>query len=545
MAFLSLSAAAQTNTSPHFVNVAGEVGIDFRHRNGAKGEKHVPETIGSGLAFFDFDGDGHSDLYFVNSAGPAAIYRGLGDGRFADITESAGVSDSGFGMGCAAADYDQDGHIDLYVTAFGPNILYRGDGLGGFADATDLAGVGDTGFGTGTAFGDYDRDGDLDLYVANYLEYSLEQNKKCLRAKGLRIYCGPREFEPQPDVFYRNGGDGTFTEVAEQVGILPGAAKELGTLFTDYDGDGDLDLYVAGDMTANLLYRNDGGKFTEVGMRSGVAYDEAGRPLAGMGVDAGDCDRDGRSDLFVTNFQWQENTLYRSLDGGLFLDASNPSGLGIAGRRYMGWGTVFVDYDNDGDEDLFVANGHLDDNVHLFDEVTYPQQNQLFRNDAGEGTFTEVTDLAGPGLQLQQVSRGAASSDFDGDGDLDIAISNNDGSAVLLRNETASTNHWLSLRLIGAATGGSAAASEFPVVGGDAVGALVKVVVEGNLVQTREVHSGLSYLSQGDLRPLFGLGSQDRADLVEIRWPSGNVQELRGIEADRRMTINEGKEMPE
>ena len=517
-----------------FVDVAHEVGVDFHHRNGAAGQKHVPETIGSGVAFFDYDGDGHSDLYFVNSAAAAEMYRGTGDGLFVRVTEAAGVASSGIGMGCAAADYDQDGQIDLYITTYGENILYRNNGDGAFADVTRVSGVGDGGFGTGAAFGDYDQDGDLDLYVANYLEYRPELNKECLRAKGIRIYCGPREFEPQPDLLYRNEGGGRFVAVTEQAGILPRAARELGVLFTDYDADGDQDLYVAGDMTPNLLYRNDGGTFAEVGVRSGAAYDEAGKPLAGMGVDAADCDGDGRFDLFVTNFQWQANSLYRSFDDYLFLDASNPSGLGIPSLRYMGWGTAFLDYDNDGDADLFVANGHLDDNVHLFDAVSHPQRNQLFRNDGASGKFSEVTETAGPGLQLRQVSRGVATSDFDGDGDVDIAISNNNEPAALLRNESTAENHWFGVRLIPDRLE-QRGREEAPAVD-NAVGALVKVVSE-DLVQIREVRSGSSYLSQGDGRLFFGLGGRNRVDLVEIRWPGGAVQQIADIESDQLLSV--------
>lgn len=513
-----------------FADATAAAGIGFCHQNGARGEKHVPETMGSGLAFFDYDGDGWLDLYFVNTAGPAALYHNQGDGRFAETAQSAGVANSGYGMGCAAADYDNDGLLDLYVTCYGPNLLYRNNGDHTFADLTAHAGVGDPGMGMGAVFGDYDLDGDLDLYVANYITYRPEQNPHCARVKGIRIYCGPDAYPPQADVFYRNGGDGTFSDITAMVGLLPGAAKELGAVFTDYDLDGDPDLLVAGDRTPNLLYRNDGGRFSEVGALAGVAYSDEGEALAGMGIAVGDYDHDQLLDLFVTNFQWEPNSLYRNLGNGLFADLTFAAGLGVPSLPRMGWGTAFFDYDNDGDCDLFVANGHLDANFELFDDVSYAQQNQLFRND-GNGRFAEVTDVAGPGLQLEQVSRGSAVGDYDNDGDLDVAISNNGQSGVLLRNEGGNQNHWLALRLVGAGPSLSNRSG---------VGACVRVEA-GDLVQVDEVRSGSSYLSQEDLRLFFGLGPREQADRVEIRWPSGILQRLTGVEAGQFLTVHESR----
>ena len=510
-----------------FADVTAEAGIVFHHRNGATGEKHPPETMGSGVAFLDCDGDDWLDLYFVNSAGPGALFHNEGDGCFEQTTESAGVGNSGYGMGCAAADYDNDGDIDLYITCYGPNILYRNNGDGTFADATAFAGVGDPGMGMGTAFADYDLDGDLDLYVANYLEYRPELNQRCARVQGIRIYCSPDVFPAQADVFYRNEGDGKFTDITAAVGLLPRAAKELGAVFSDYDQDGDPDLFVAGDRTPNLLYRNDRGHFVEVGLLAGVAYSSAGKALAGMGVDAADYDRDGIFDFFVTNYQRETNSLYRNQGNGFFSDPTFESGLGVPSLAFMGWGTAFFDYDNNGDLDLFVANGHLDDNVELFDQVSYAQQNQLFRCE-GEGRFNEVTDAAGSGLALEQVSRGSAVADYDNDGDLDLAISNNNQPAVLLRNDGGNQKHWLALRLLGA--GGS-------LSNRNGIGARVEVVA-GDLVQVDEVRSGSSYLSQDDLRLFFGLGAEERAD-VEIRWPSGIVQRLEAIEADQILAVRE------
>ena len=510
-----------------FVDVTTAAGITFHHRNGAAGEKHTPETMGSGLAFFDYDGDGWLDLYFVNSAGPGGLYRNRRDGSFEETTEHAGVANSGFGMGCAASDYDNDGDLDLYITCYGPNILYRNSGDGTFTDVTALAGVGDPGLSTGPAFADYDRDGDLDLYVANYADYPPEPYVPCSR-KGVQVYCGPEAFEPQPDLFYRNEGDGTFTNVAEKVGLRPYAAIEFGGVFGDYDDDGDPDLYCVADGSPNLLYRNDGGHFTEMGILAGVAYDSEGKPLSGMGVSVGDYDNDGLADIFVTNYQWESDNLYHNLGDMFFSEVIFESGVGMPSLTYLAWGAIFLDYDNDKDRDVFVTTGHHDDNVEQFDAVTYAMQNRLFGND-GTGRFTDVSDAAGPGLALVQVSRGVAAGDYDNDGDFDLAISNNNQPSVLLRNDGGNRNRWLGLNLVGAGP---------PLSNRDGIGARVKVVA-GDLIQVDEVRSGSGYISQSDLRLFFGLGAQNQVDRVEIRWPSGVVQRLSTVKANQILTVLE------
>jgi len=345
-------------------------------------------------------------------------------------------------------------------------------------------------------------------------------HEPCIRSGDIVVYCGPEAFEPQRDVFYRNEGDGTFVDITEQAGFLPAAAKELGSFFIDYDQDRDPDLYVAGDRTPNLLYRNDGDRFAEVGAIAGVAYNDMGKPLAGMGVDVGDYDNDGLFDFFVTNYQWETNSLYRNLGNGFFADITFQSGLGVPSLQFLAWGTLFFDYDNDGDRDLFVANGHLDDNIHLFDAVTYEQQNQVFRNE-GQGRFADRSDQVGPGLALKQVSRGVAMGDYDNDGDLDLVVANNNQPAVLLRNDGGNLNHWLSLRLVG-----------------NMVGAEVRVS-SGDLTQVDVVRTGSSYLCQSALRPFFGLGDRTRIDQVEIRWPSGKVQHLRDVAVDQLLTVYE------
>jgi len=514
---------APTAAEVQFADATAAAGIAFHHRHGGKGEKYPMETMGSGVVFFDYDADGWLDLYFVNSAGPGALYRNKGDGTYADATALAGVADSGYGLGCAAADYDGDGDLDLYITCYGPNILYRNEGDGTFTDATAAAKVAgpqmaNPGMSTGAAFADHDADGDLDLFVGNYAEFRPALHKPCIRGEGIAVYCGPEAFAPQRDVFYRNDGNGTFTDIADEVGLLPAAAKELGAFFIDYDQDRDPDLYVAGDRSPNLLYRNDGGHFAEVGALAGVAYNDMGKPLAGMGVDVGDYDNDGLFDFLVTNYQWETNSLYRNLGNGFFADITFQSGLGVPSLQFLAWGTFFFDYDNDGDRDIFVANGHLDDNIERFDAVTYEQQNQVFRND-GRGRFEDMSNLVGPGLLLKQVSRGAAMGDYDNDGDLDVAVTNNNQPAVLLRNDGGNANHWLSLRLVG-----------------DLVGAEVRVTA-GDLMQVDVVRTGSSYMCQSALRPFFGLGDRTLVDELEIRWPSGKVQLLQDVPVDQILTV--------
>ena len=395
---------------------------------------------------------------------------------------------------------------------------------------TASAGVGDPGLSTGAAFADFDLDGDVDLYVANYAVYPPEPYVPCSR-KGMQVYCGPEAFEPQPDVFYRNEGDGTFTNIAEDVGLRPYAAIEFGGAFGDYDGDGDPDLYCVADGSPNLLYRNDGGHFTEMGILAGVAYDSEGKPLSGMGVSVGDYDNDGLADLFVTNYQWETDNLYRNLGDMVFSEGIFESGLGVPSLTYLAWGAIFFDYDSDGDRDLFVTTGHHDDNVEQFDAVTYAMQNRLFAND-GSGRFVDVSDTAGPGLALVQVSRGVAAGDYDNDGDVDLAISNNNQPAVLLRNDGGNQNRWLGLKLVGAGP---------PLSSRDGIGARVEVAA-GDLVQMDEVRSGSSYLCQSDLRLYFGLGARNQADRVEIHWPSGVIQRLTAVKTNQILTVFEAGE---
>ena len=536
-----------------FTDVTETAGIDFRHIHGGGGEnpkRYYIETMGSGVAFFDYDRDGFLDIYAVNgqfltdsatdSVGNA-LYRNERDGSFVDVTEQAGVGDRGYGMGVAAGDYDNDGYSDLYVTNYGPNVLYRNKGDGSFSDVTEQAGVGDRLWGVGCAFLDYDNDGDLDLYVANYLIYKMADADRILKpylarnvdAPTLMGYPHPDNFEGAPDLLYRNAGDGTFADVTRESGIYNPDGKGMGMACSDYDDDGDTDIFVANDLTENFLYRNAGdGTFTEEGLIAGVAYDRDGRTQSGMGADFGDYDNDGDFDLFMTDYQAETNPLYHNEGGGFFVDRAFAVGLAIPSLPYVSWGNLFFDFDSDGYRDLFVANGHVLDNAELFDSSSsYHQPNQLFRN-AGPNTsgrwhFSDVSSQAGPALQMASPSRGVACGDYDNDGDSDLFVLNSNLPATLLRNDSLHSNHCLMVRTLGVESNR------------DGIGARVRVVA-GDLVQIAEVRSGSSYLSQNDLRLSFGLGSRKRLERIEVLWPSGAMDVVVDQPANRLITIEEG-----
>ena len=424
------SAIHATGGQVHFVEVSVEAGIDFHYTHGGTGQKYFIETMGPGCAFLDYDSDGFLDLYAVNGhdltpdTDPEernALYRNRGNGTFAEVGREAGVRDGGYGMGVTAADYDNDGDVDIYLTNYGPNALYRNEGDGTFASVTDQTGLGNELWGTGCAFFDYDNDGSLDLYVANYVEYTLDAPGKDLTpyavgsfageevAPDTRSYPSPDNFKGSPDALYHNEGDGTFADVTVQAGVFNPDGKGMGLVCGDYDNDGDMDLFVANDQTANFLYQNNGdGTFADVALIAGVGYSGDGRMEASMGADFGDYDNDGFLDLVVPNFQREPTSLYRNEGDGLFAYESTPSSIGRYSLPYVGWSTAFFDYDNDGLLDIFVANGHTLDNVILFDASTsYPQRNQLFRNE-GQRRFAEVSDASGEGLSIVKVSRGAA-----------------------------------------------------------------------------------------------------------------------------------------
>ena len=523
--------------NPRFHDATQEAGIGFVHVNGANGQKFVIETVGPGGGFFDYDGDGRLDIYLINGAAvmgteydPApqnALYRNRGDGTFVDVTEHAGVGDTSYGMGCAVGDIDNDGDLDLYVTNFGANVLYRNEGDGTFADVTGAAQVGDEGWGASAAFADIDRDGFVDLYVGNYHNFSYANHRVCAEGgSGLQLYCGPEAFDGVTDVLYRNEGDGTFADITTAAGLGSAEGKELGVVFGDVDLDGDPDLYLANDKTLNFLYLNDGtGHFADEALLAGVAYNEDGDVEAGMGVDMGDYDNDGDPDLFVTNFQWETNTLYKNLGDGTFVDETFLAGLGKGSIAYLSWGTRFFDVDNDGDRDLFIANGHLESDVEQYENATFPQRNQLFLN-VGDGRFEEYAEDGGA-LSLKRVSRGAAFGDYDDDGDIDVLVANVAARPTLMRNDGAS-GHWVRLRLEGRDSNRAG------------IGTRVEVT-SGGRVQTDEVRSGASYLSQSDVQLHFGLGTATSIERVVVYWPSGRVEEYADLGIDRDHLLVEGK----
>lgn len=524
-----------------FVDVSEAAGVTFVHDHGGSGERYMVETMGAGLALVDLDGDGYLDLYFAQGAAtPGSPARPLrnghlrGDARGAfDAAPRAGTGSERYSMGVAAADFDDDGLVDLYVTNFGANQLYRNNGDGTFAEIGAEARVDDPSWGVSAAWGDIDGDGDLDLYVVNYVDFAWDNHKFCgSPQRGLRAYCHPDVYGAVADVLYRNLGDGTFEEIGVAAGIADARdGKGLGVSFADYDDDGDADIYVANDSTRNFLYTNAGdGQFIDDGLISGTAFNGDGQAEAGMGVDWGDYDGDGRLDVIVTNLDLETNTLYRNLGGGDFADASFAAGIGEPSLLEVGFGVQWLDVDNDGDADLFVANGHIIDNIAEFrDNLAYAQRNHLFLND-GHGTLFERGAAMGPGMQRVRVSRGSAAGDIDGDGDLDIAVSNNGQRADLLRNDGGDTaGNWLQLRLVGRTANRTAAGARVTVQRGS-----------GGRDQVRELSAGNSYASSSDPTLHFGLGSARAAD-VGIRWPGGEVQELRGLAAGNLYVVQQGR----
>src|SRR5262245_45291166 len=527
--------SAQPSPRAQFVDVTAEAKIGFQHENGASKEKLMPETFGSGVAWLDYDNDGWLDLYFVNganlNAGKAStgnmLLRNTGKGAFVDVTSQAGVAgDGGFGTGVAVGDYDNDGYLDLYVTGFRANILYRNNGDGTFTDVTARAGVGGGVWSSSAGFFDYDRDGDLDLYVVRYLDYNIKENPYCgYRKEGYRQYCDPRNFDGAPDLLYRNNGDGAFTDVSKKAGIANPAGKGLGVAFGDFDRDGWPDIYVANDTVRNFLYRNNGdGTFTDLAYSAGVGYDVNGKARAGMGVEFADFDGDGLPDIFVTNFSEEFNGLYRNLGDSTFEDVAEQVGLGSSFLP-LGFGAKLFDYDNDGWTDIFVTNGHVTDNIHLYNpRLSYQQTDLLYHNE--KGRFRDVSEESGPAFRIKHVGRGAATGDFDNDGDLDIVVSNCGQKPILMRNDGGNRNHWIAIRARGRQS------NRF------GVGSKVLVETEGRK-QVKEFGASGSYLSSSDLRLYFGLGGEQKLKRLEIIWPGGGKQTLTGVAADQTLLLDE------
>ena len=536
---VELAGAAQQEMPVQFVNIASEAKVAFKHENGATPQKYMPETMAGGSMILDYNNDGWPDIFFVNGGSFAdkqraagarhRLYRNNKDGTFTDVTAASGIGVSGFGMGACSADYDNDSWPDLFITSVGGNRLYHNNGNGSFTDVTDKAGVGSRLWSASCAFGDIDNDGYVDLYVTNYVDFGLQNNKYCVLSGDTRVYCHPNVYNGVPDILFHNNGDGTFKDVTRAAGIYRPDGKGLGVVFGDYDSDGWIDIYVANDSTPNFLFHNKGkGVFEEVGLLAGVAVGSDGQALAGMGTDMGDVDGDGLLDIFVTNLDRQTHNLYRNLGKGLFADVTFESGVGEATLPYVGFGAVFVDYDNDADLDLAIANGDVIDNVSLFrDSTSYEQRKLLLQND-GTGKFKDVGPTSGPGFALKKPGRSLSAADIDNDGDLDLLIGNVGQTADLLRNDGGNKNNSLLIRTLGSKSNR------------DGIGARLKLTVAGKIL-LQEVKAGSSYLSQSDLRVHFGMGKATRADRLEIRWPTGAVEMVQDIEANQILTITEGR----
>jgi hypothetical protein len=521
---------------------AAASGISWVHSNAKSEDKYLPETTGAGCAFLDYDNDGWMDIYLVNSGkcdfytpNPPlrnALYRNNRDGTFTDVTEKAGVAAGGFGQGVAVGDYNRDGFPDIYVTQYGRSILYHNNGDGTFTDVTEKAGVAAPGWASSAVWFDYDNDGLLDLFVCHFVDFSKEKNKPCgVHEDGKHHYCIPQLYQPMPSWLFHNNGDGTFTDVSKSSGIAAHLGKAWGVVASDINNDGWVDLFVTNDTTANFLFVNNGnGKFTETGTEAGVAYSANGRPRSGMGVDAADFNEDGWQDLFVANLDRENFAIYQNNHDGTFDDQAIPTGIAKATKFMSGWGLKFFDYDNDGNLDLFLANGNPDDLINsLHSEVTYEEPLLLFHNNGK--AFVDVSAQSGPVFSTPLCSRGLALGDFDNDGALDVLISVNNGAPLLLRNNAGRHNHWLGLRLIG------------KKCNPDAVGATITYQV-GDLKRSRMKVGGGSYLSSHDPRVVLGLGKQGKIDWVEVKWPmpSGGTQRFKDLPIDRYITLVEGDE---
>jgi enediyne biosynthesis protein E4 len=538
---VSTTSLSQTKVQPLpvlFTDVTEKAGITFKHTSSPE-KKYIVESMSGGLALIDYDNDGHQDLYLVNSLTAdmvktnektrSALYRNNGNGTFTDVTDKAGVADIGWGMGVAVGDYDNDGFDDIYVTCLGPNHLLRNTGKGTFVDVTQSAGVSDPRWSTGASFVDYDNDGKLDLFVSNYVDFDVNnlpefgKGRRC-QFKGIPVQCGPRGLKGAGDTLYHNNGNGTFTDVSKKAGVSdPDGYYGMAVICSDFDADGLVDIFVANDSTPNFLYRNNGdGTFKDIGFPSGTAVNENGSEQGSMGVTLGDYDHDGRLDLFVTNFDDENNTLYHNEGKGSFTDVSFSAKVAAVSLPYVGWGTKFFDYDSDGWVDLLVVNGHVYPQL-----PTYKQRNLMHHNDR-DGTFSEVGEQLGPPFAEKRTGRGAVFGDLDNDGDVDIVINNLDGSPQLLRNDGGNTNNSVLIKVIGVKSNRSG------------IGARV-TIVSGDLKQVEEVYSGGTYISQNDLRLHFGVEKRTKVDSIEVRWPSGVVDKVTGVNVNKVLTIKEGQ----
>jgi len=537
LAVAVLTVRTPAASPPWFTDVTARAGIKFAHTSGAFGKKYLPETIGSGVVFFDADGDSWQDLLFVNSSNwpgrpaaktTAALYRNRGDGTFADVTRGSGLDVDLYGIGAAAADFDNDGNQDVYITALGGNRLFRGLGGGKFADVTQTAGVADGGFSTSVLWFDYDNDGRLDLFVVNYVQWSPETNRVCRdEVRNIAIYCHPRSFQGLPNRLYRNRGDGTFEDVSARSGIGRHAGKGMSVAFADFDHDGRLDAFVTNDTVPNFLFRNNGdGTFAETALLAGVSVPDSGRPVSSMGADFQDYDNDGWEDIHFTALTGETFPLFRNAGSGgpgrnvTFVETTQASGLARLTVQSSGWCSILADVDNDGWKDIFTANSHVNDRIGDFEAVRWKQPNSLFIND-GRGHFRDATSESGLAAAAA-VHRGCGAADFDGDGRLDLAVLVLGAQAELWKNESAPDHRWLIVRLAGTKSNR------------DGIGARVIV---GN--QVRTMTTALGYASSSHAGLHFGLGSASGAVRVEVQWPSGTRQTLEGVKTNQTIQVIE------
>jgi enediyne biosynthesis protein E4 len=535
---------AETPSYPFIEVPSSKSAITWVHTSGMSAERYLPETMGAGCAFLDYDNDGWMDIYLVNSGkcdfyDPAqplsnALYRNNRDGTFTDVTQKAGVAGAGYGQGVAVGDYDGDGFPDLYVTGYGRSLLYHNNGNGTFTDVTEKAGLSAPGWATSAVWFDYDNDGKLDLFVCRYVDFDKVKHHRCMAPKvagapDQAAYCNPRSYGPSESWLFHNKGDGTFADVSQSSGIAEHRGKALGAVATDINNDGRLDLFVANDTVADFLFLNQGnGRFEDIAEQAGVAYSAEGRPRGGMGVDSADYNQDGWMDLFVTNLDREMFSMYKNHRDETFDDDAARNGVGAATKLMSGWGLKFFDYDNDGDLDLFLVNGEPDDQVGRVDpRISYREPLMLFENTGKE--FKNISSEAGPVFARQMAARGLALGDFDNDGAVDVLISNNNEAPLLLRNNAGTQNHWLGVKLVG------------KKANIDAIGARL-IYQSGDLKRTRMKVGGGSYLSSHDPRIVLGIGKRTKIDWLEITWPqpSGLKQRFTDLPIDRYITIREG-----
>jgi hypothetical protein len=524
-----------------FTDVTAQAGIQFKHNSGAFGKKYLPETMGSGACFLDYDNDGWQDILLVNSMdwpghknGKSfpALYHNNRDGTFTDVTRQAGLAVEMYGLGCAIGDYDNDGYDDIYITTVGSNRLFHNLRNGKFADVTAKAGVADPGFSASAVWFDFDNDGKLDLFVAHYIDWSIETDQYCSLDNKNKSYCTPQAYKGQSSALFHNKGDGTFENVTRRAGLYDPTSKSLGIALLDYDNDGWLDLFVSNDTEPNKLYHNNrNGTFTDVAVAAGVAYSEAGTVRAGMGTDACDYDNSGWQSLVIGNFTNEGMALYHNDGSGLFTDEAPVTGISRASTKSLTFGTFFFDYDLDGLPDILAVNGHVSDDISVVQpNVRYAQPPHLFRN-LGKNKFEEVTAKLGLALPRAIVGRGAAYGDFDNDGDLDLVITANNGPARLLRNDNGNQNDVLRVKTVGTRSNR------------DGIGAKVTVRTNKGARLFGMVKTGSSYLSQSELPLTFGLGKPDEGKIVsvEIVWPSGQKDSISGIKPNQSITVKEGR----